>query len=111
QIPHGESQLSIAGSRDLVSLAVGPRSIAGGVTSEAQTPYFTGMSGRKGGRLPGRAGPFVGRDLLVMAKGDRDVVETLQKPPAGVVVDLETLGNGVLAVPRQHQAAFQIDRH
>ena len=44
---------------------------------------------REGDRLVRRAGGLVGGDLLGVAQGEVDVVEPLEQPPAGVVVDRE----------------------
>src|SRR3954447_17999811 len=42
-----------------------------------------------GAGLPARPRRLVRRDLVVVTERDADVVETLEQPPPGVVVDVE----------------------
>src|SRR5689334_2994879 len=63
----------------------------------------------QGHRLPLRAVGLELRYLLLVGEGDADVVESLEQPPARVVVDVEALLDRLGPLPGLDRPALQID--
>merc|ERR1712173_429649 len=60
-------------------------------------------------RLPARPVGLERADVGVVAQRDADVVEPLEQAPAGVVVDVEGVVDGVLALAGAHRARLEVD--
>src|SRR3954449_4279386 len=86
------------------------------VTPERSPPDLSDLTGAitlvelglggEGGWFEGRAGCFVGGDLVLVGQGDADVVQAVQQPVARVVVDLERCRD----VAGRDRLVFQVDR-
>ena len=73
--------------------------VLGGRPGGLSADYYRELSGHRPGcgkprdgqrrRHPGRAGRLEGLDVVEVPLGQADVVEALEQPPAGVLVDLE----------------------
>src|SRR4051794_28269053 len=70
-------------------------------------PGWGPSAGGLGLRLPGGALRLVGLDVVEVPLGEADVVQALEQPPAGVVLDLEGEGDRAVA----DLLGLEVDRH
>src|SRR3954452_15412746 len=70
-------------------------------------PGWGPSAGGMGLGLPGGALRLVGVDVLEVPLGEADVVQALEQPPAGVVLDLEGEGDRAVA----DLLGLEVDRH
>src|ERR1044071_6031174 len=73
------------------------------------TQLRTDGSGVLRDRLPARPLGLERRDVGLVPEGDPDVVEALQQPPAGVVVDVEGVLDRVDALARPDGPRLEVD--